>query len=705
MNPPSSVACLSLTPNLRCVPLNHIQFDVLIIPPVIELIFCAFLIFLKWGSHRAHLLLAADGIFYFILALVDLLSHVTPAARNSITIFKAMDIFIGSLSFVPMLLYTSYLLWLSYREFITNLPHRHQSVPKYLLIILIPVVVVANEVASFVGVSIRFLPDSQLSLLIDFTNDSESLWLSLSQLSLALYTIFQLLLFLLAFYRLVEAFLDRQRIQTTVADEHHYFNGIGWITAGIKLGAIESIVGFATGSFAVPLSRRILRLIARSSLIIGVVKGMDARENFEYLDDELVSWRRSRHFSGFYSFISNQRMSRRASPYPSHQSPLIEKVAKGNTANQRVTVHYKSGQAPFLQIRFSAINFPEQVVIADGSGVQSRRRSTPEMYDNFAQVYFDQNTSAEIPAPHNAARSFKGNAARDSDNSDNMSVVRELALRFPLPPRITGKYRGSILGQKYENDDDEFPLVGISRESSMRRDTAQPYKEGVPAGNAALSTSGSIKRKPAPPLLPIPQPAHRRPSSWGGLASQNQSPATPTWTRPSFDSPSTNVGDDSRGTPRRHLRQLTPRQLFDRTSKALSVVSIRSAEWLSSARSQQSSDPQPTPARIEAYYNGGTIISPRRISADPGDTVASRSGEELSRDDRHIYYTDDAALAGTSEPQMITRTSIGQGSTWPTPTSTLAHFRLGREPIASTYGELQGFNPCVDKPPGLNYET
>lgn len=54
-----------------------------------------------------------------------------------------------------MLFYASYLFWLSHRELITSLPPRYQSIPKFLLMILIPVVVAVNEVASFVGVSIR----------------------------------------------------------------------------------------------------------------------------------------------------------------------------------------------------------------------------------------------------------------------------------------------------------------------------------------------------------------------------------------------------------------------------------------------------------------------------------------------------------------------------------------------------------------------
>jgi hypothetical protein len=75
--------------------------------------------------------------------------------RQTARLLRPTYCVIGSVSFAPMLLYTSYLFWLSHRGFISSLPPRHQSISKYLLIILIPVVVAANEVASFVGVSIR----------------------------------------------------------------------------------------------------------------------------------------------------------------------------------------------------------------------------------------------------------------------------------------------------------------------------------------------------------------------------------------------------------------------------------------------------------------------------------------------------------------------------------------------------------------------
>ena len=51
------------------------------------------------------------------------------------------------------------------------------------------------------------------------------------------------------------------------------FRGLGWLVIGAKISAIESAVGFATTSFGVILTRRILRMIGRACIIIGVIKG------------------------------------------------------------------------------------------------------------------------------------------------------------------------------------------------------------------------------------------------------------------------------------------------------------------------------------------------------------------------------------------------------------------------------------------------
>jgi hypothetical protein len=42
---------------------------------------------------------------------------------------------------------------------------------------------------------------------------------------------------------------------------------------GMKISAIESATGFATMSFGLILTRRILRMLGRACIIIGIVKG------------------------------------------------------------------------------------------------------------------------------------------------------------------------------------------------------------------------------------------------------------------------------------------------------------------------------------------------------------------------------------------------------------------------------------------------
>lgn len=96
-----------------------------------------------------------------------------------------------------------------------------------------------------------------------------------NSLTLVLLVIFQALNFLACFFRLFQAIQNHRRIQETGNNDNeiHLFNGIGWMTAGIKLGVVESVIGFAAGDFGLTLTRRILRMLGRALLIVGIVKG------------------------------------------------------------------------------------------------------------------------------------------------------------------------------------------------------------------------------------------------------------------------------------------------------------------------------------------------------------------------------------------------------------------------------------------------
>ena len=73
----------------------------------------------------------------------------------------------------------------------------------------------------------------------------------------------------------MRAFVNQRNIEANgnMDNEAYLFRGTGWMAAGIKLGAIENVVGFVPGSFGVSLLRRLLRMLGRACLIIGVMKG------------------------------------------------------------------------------------------------------------------------------------------------------------------------------------------------------------------------------------------------------------------------------------------------------------------------------------------------------------------------------------------------------------------------------------------------
>ncbi|KAG1903727.1 uncharacterized protein F5891DRAFT_83682 [Suillus fuscotomentosus] len=612
-SPLGSVACLLPAENLRCIPLNLIQIHTLAIPPVIELFFSLFLIHTTWRSRRVHLLLAADGVFYFILALVDQLLYVLPAARNSVATSRVAELFLGSVSFVPMLLYTSYLAWLSRREFIPYLPRRHQLAAKYLFTGLIPVIGVLDFAASL-GMSIQNLSLPRAPLMIDFTNKNESLWLSLCQLSLALYTNYQCLTAFLALYRLCTALFDQLRIDTNNTDERHFVNGTGWIAFGIKVGAVEGIIGFAAGGFAIPLSRRILRLVSRVCMIVGILKGMDKNENFEFLNKELILWRRGKPISTSHSLIANRRMTIRSSqiPDPTREPSSIEKDVELGEADQRATVHDEVGGPPVLHtgMRFSALPPPERAIHAD----ELRRRS-------------DQNTSAEVLTSRNDAR-------RQSAQTifDDTSVV--LGLTPDFPPGLTSTYPQSVLNQGHVDDKFELPALG---QQSTRRNTAQSYgEEDAATEYAALYTGEFMEHKPKFPLISIPQSAHARVEgsmlAWTRPVSQQHSgkypvrfPSRPTQARSTIHAPTAQPEGESSDSLKRRNRQLSSLHLLERASKSHSDVTTHSSQWSTVARSR-------SPASIR-MYDGGMVINPRRASTHPGDFMSPSSAETL-RDGR-----------------------------------------------------------------------
>jgi hypothetical protein len=103
-------------------------------------------------------------------------------------------------------------------------------------------------------------------------SSEQHLWTFSTSFTLAFLTGFQIAVFCFAFFRLTQTIFSR-KFKSQRNAKAHLIKGIGWISGSLMLGGIETVIGFAVGGFGVVLSRRILRLLTRASLCIGVIKG------------------------------------------------------------------------------------------------------------------------------------------------------------------------------------------------------------------------------------------------------------------------------------------------------------------------------------------------------------------------------------------------------------------------------------------------
>ncbi|KAJ7628773.1 hypothetical protein FB45DRAFT_1059473 [Roridomyces roridus] len=519
--------CLSAATILRCERFTSLESQVLIIPTALELIFSTTLVITNWGTGWRHLLLTAEGWSYFALALLELLSHTLPAVRDSVTVFSVVDIVLGATSFLPIFFYTFFVYLFTRGELIDTLPKRFQNIANVLLLFFIPAIVALNELSSFVGISRRTIGSGERQVVaIGFrTSSDQDLWTFLTSLTLALLTAFEAINFCFAFYRLVRAFIDQRRIETTSSDQAHLIRGIGWITGGFKLGAVETVIGFAQGGFGGALTRRILRFLARAFLIIGIVKGVDQFDDFSEVTKELSSSRQQARRSRLGLLISNPRFStfRQLTPTASafrpnepmsekndgprmsqfaqvkrdlsqlrttrdsdqlrppmtadsvrYRSPLRTQIDVPEfNPNQRVTVHFDKG-APTLHMRFSGLEMPSPAVIAESvkarpvsSSWVSIARSSQYATSTVPSFAFDPPMPTGYPEfiiPKPAQQRSSEYSRRSSYYPESLTAasVSEIASQFPGPPPIpVVPRRPSPIAERSEWDDGESQMPSI----------------------------------------------------------------------------------------------------------------------------------------------------------------------------------------------------------------------------------------------------
>ncbi|KAI0074591.1 hypothetical protein K474DRAFT_1518135 [Panus rudis PR-1116 ss-1] len=524
--------CLSNAPILRCQTLTRIELGILQIPAGLEFIFSVSLLFAKKGTDKRHYLLSADGMIYFLLTLVDFLAHIIPSIRDSFTVFKGLDIFLGSVSFIPLVLFATYLYFLTTQDVLPGFPRRLQVVTKYFLLILIPLIAIANQLASFIGISYHLFRQrnrpSTVIIGIQFNNDTIRYFLN--ALTLVLLVVFQALNFFTAFLRLVKAFINQRRIDSTANggdNEVHLFNGLGWICAGIKLGAVESLIGFVQGGFGESLTRRILRMLGRACLIIGVVKGMDVVEDFQFLKAPSPKPKRR---SALRALISNPRYStfqqlggqgvRGASPIPQPEPNSIAQIINAATAPVSIA---QPSHSPLTSP--PNVNLPAQ---PKPTFSMTQRVVVRRVMNRAPTLELRPISDLDIPSPPRSSRSSLSSASSQGRQGDSHALIaRRQTSPYPLvaspvsmddadiaglplstPPessvlassnRLTPGVRYTIAGSP------EYTGASIARKSSLllpHESYMSNYSAASDPLDAVRSLAGQFPGIPSRPVAP-----------------------------------------------------------------------------------------------------------------------------------------------------------------------------------------------------------
>ncbi|PFH48922.1 hypothetical protein AMATHDRAFT_64270 [Amanita thiersii Skay4041] len=388
--------CLSAASILRCEPFTRTQVITLVIPTALEALFSVSLIFAKWNPGRRQFLLACEGWIYLFLALLELFSNLYPAAQRRINIFRVLDIVLASTSFLPLLFFCLFLCSLTLLDFLTTiLPAGLRKITKPLLFLFVIVVIGFNEVASFIGIS--YVTSNSMQPEIGFqTSRDRDLWAFFTSLTLALFVAFQIINFCFAFCRLVQIWLEQRRAQSDSSINAPRVGGVGWVNIGINLGVIETIVGFAHGSFGCAITRRIMRFTSRAFLCIGLIVGFDNSDSISSASEDsnpLVD--RETTEAGTKFLISNPRFStfrrlpQTAGTFRSPSRPPSKLIKRSKlrasiglvglndfaklkdeienspvNPRQRVTIHFDKG-TPKLDVRFSTLDLPSPSMMVE----------------------------------------------------------------------------------------------------------------------------------------------------------------------------------------------------------------------------------------------------------------------------------------------------------------------------------------------------
>ncbi|THH00305.1 hypothetical protein EW026_g2197 [Hermanssonia centrifuga] len=364
--------------------------------------------------------------------------------------------------------------------------------------------------------------------------------------------------------------VNQKRIDDTVNgndQEAHLFNGMGWITAGIKLGVIETVVGFAPAVFGEAITRRVLRFLGRAMLIIGVIKGVDTVEDFSMFNTRerpiprrsallaLIANPRNSSFRqiGGYDFESSMAppaavaRSRPISEVPPSPPLLIRPpsaykpstpVLTVDTRNaspaktSRVIVRYGHGRAPTLDLRrISDLSIPSPLTLYDPKSVPGSlfdtdeekssyfpgSMSTPNLLDASSTALANSYSPVfPIPTPERGRRRPSTRRTYSEGVRDFRRNARRSSSVLPRPS--FGSYSGAsenmdvlhALAMQFPGLPPRMPASSSVQPSALdtpMQDDTDIWSPGLSrstSGRSLSSSSGLVRRSSSVKRKPVP---------------------------------------------------------------------------------------------------------------------------------------------------------------------------------------------------------
>ncbi|KAK2460037.1 hypothetical protein APHAL10511_007960 [Amanita phalloides] len=364
--------CFSSVPILRCDLLSLSQNIALVIPVALEALSTTIL-FLKLWSRR-QLLLTCESWIYLLLTIVELISQLYPPMRQGLNTFRNFDTVIGMMSFIPILLYSSFLCGLIIFEFMDLLSARLRTIVIPCLIFFVPFLVGMNQAASFVGISYVFSPP-QGPMIVFEDSRSRYTWTLFTSMTLGFFTSFQMTVWCFVAFRFAQVLLEQRRLNYRPGAGFSRIGGVGWIIIGIKLAATETMMGFAGSGFKIILIRRIMRCVSRTLLCMGLLVGPTPHRNASrrrkprleptfHQPEVIKTYVSNTRLNAFHhlspaatTFLENRRWSQPGT------FPLAAFKNLSSDDHRRATIHFDNG-TPKLQLRLSDIDLLDPMTLA-----------------------------------------------------------------------------------------------------------------------------------------------------------------------------------------------------------------------------------------------------------------------------------------------------------------------------------------------------